>query len=85
MPAGTPIFRQWVLVLHNGVIVVDWGNGQYQDVDNGEFLKVSDSEISHPAQNTELEMLKRASRIFDYDAVQVWLMVLPERPAPGLD
>ena len=85
MPSGTPILRQWILVLHNGVIVVDWGDGQYQDVDSGEFLKIGESDISHTAQNDELEMLKRASRVDDYDAVQVWLMVLPERPIRGLD
>ena len=85
MPAGTPILRQWVLVLHNGVVVVDWGDGQFQDVFSGEFLKLGESDISHTAQNVELEMLKRASRVDDYDAVQVWLMALPDRSVHELD
>jgi hypothetical protein len=85
MPAGISILRQWVLVLHNGVIVVDWGDGQFQDVVSGEFLKIGESDISHTAQNGELEMLKRASRVDNYDAVQVWLMSLPDRPVHVLD
>jgi hypothetical protein len=85
MPSGTPILRQWILVLHNGVIVVDWGDGYYQDVDSGEFLKIGESDISRTVQTDELETLKRSSRINDYDEVQVWLNVLPERPIRGLD
>jgi hypothetical protein len=85
MPTGTPILRQWILVLRNGAIVVDWGDGHYQDVDTGEFLKIGEDEISHTAQNIELEMLKRTGRADNYDAVHVWLMVLPERPVRGLD
>jgi hypothetical protein len=85
MPAGTPVLRHWVLVLHNGTIVVDWGGGQSQDVFSGEFLSMSESEVSHSAQTDELEMLKRASRISHYDSHQVWFINLPERPVRIID
>ena len=85
MSAGTPILRQWILVLHSGVVVVDWGDGQYQDIYTGEFLRLGANEISHTAQNIELEMLKRTSRVDAYDAVQAWVMTLPERSADLLD
>jgi len=85
MPAGTPVLRHWVLVLHNGTIVVDWGDGQSQDVFSGEFRSLNEAEISHSAQVDELEMLKRASRISHYDSHQVWFINLPERPSRNID
>ena len=85
MPGGTPVQRQWILVLRNGVVVVDWGDGLYQDVDNGEFVQAERIEISHSAQNLDLEMLKRSSRINGYDANQAWFINLPERPAQLMD
>lgn len=85
MPAGTPVLRHWVLVLHNGTIVVDWGDGQSQDVFSGEFRSLNEVEISHSAQVDELEMLKRASRISHYDSQQVWFINLPERPSRNID
>jgi hypothetical protein len=85
MLAGTPIARQWILVLHNGVIVVDWGGGQGQDVYSGEFLTIGETDVSHTAQDDELEMLKRASLVSDFDGLQAWVIGLPERPARSLD
>ena len=85
MPAGIPILRQWILVLHNGVIVIDWGDGCFQDVDSGEFLKVTADAIGYPAQDVELEGLKRTSRVNGYDALQAWFTGLPERPVHLLD
>ena len=85
MPGGTPVLRQWVLVLRNGAVVVDWGDGVFQDVDDGEFVQVEQSEISHTAQNLDLEILKRSSRIQGFDATQAWFINLPERPAQLMD
>ena len=85
MPGGTPVQRQWILVLRNGVVVVDWGDGLYQDVDSGEFVQVERKEISHSAQNLDMEMLKRSSRINGYDENQAWFINLPERPAHLMD
>ena len=40
MSTGTPINRQWVIVLKDGNIVIDWGDGLYQDVRSGDFVNV---------------------------------------------
>ncbi len=85
MPGGTPVQRQWILILRNGVVVVDWGDGVFQDVDSGEFVQVEQAEISHSAQKIDLEMLKRSSRVYSYDANQAWFINLPERPARLMD
>ncbi len=85
MPGGTPVLRQWVLVLNDGTVVVDWGDGLYQDVDSGAFLTPAEPPLGHPAQNDDLEMLLRASLVSYYDSRQVWFINLPERPARTID
>jgi hypothetical protein len=85
MPAGTPVQRHWVVVLGNGSIVVDWGDGLFQDVYSGDFLQASESDFSRPVKNDELEMLRRAGRVDRYDSQQVWLINLPERPTRSID
>jgi hypothetical protein len=85
MPAGTPVYRQWVSVLNDGVIVVDWGNGLYQDVYSGDFLPSVESRIGSAVQNEDLEMLLRAGEVSHYDAQQVWFTNLPERPVKTID
>jgi hypothetical protein len=85
MPAGTPVHRHWVVMLTNGSIVIDWGDGLFQDVYSGEFLRLAEGQLSHPAQNEDLEMLKRAGRVDHYDSQQAWLINLPERPIRSMD
>jgi hypothetical protein len=85
VPGGTPVQRQWILILRNGVVVVDWGDGLFQDVDSGDFVQVERTEISHSAQNAELELMKRSGLVHGYDANQAWFINLPERPAPLMD
>ena len=62
MSGGTPVHRQWVLVLHNGEIVVDWGDGWVQSVYSGEFMQIDQTQTSLSVQNDDLEMLVRAGR-----------------------
>lgn len=85
MHAGTPIQRQWVLVLQDGLIVVDWGEGLFQDIYSGQFLQSLEGIISHTAQNDELEMLRRSGQVDHFDARQVWVTHLPERPVRLMD
>ncbi len=85
MAGGTPVNRQWVLILNDGTIVVDWGDGLIQDVFSGDFLPSTDAQLGHPVQNGDLEMLLRASRVSQYDAQQVWFINLPERPIHTMD
>lgn len=85
MPGGVPIDRQWIFVLRDGRPVLDWGDGLVQDLLNGEFVNFSKETISHPIQDDDLEMLKRAGRIERFNDRQVYVYSLPERPQPTLE
>lgn len=85
MSGGTPVHRQWVLVLHDGEIVVDWGDGQVQSVFSGEFVQASLAENGVSIRDDELKQLMRSNRVDHYDATQVWFTHLPERPARSID
>ncbi|MCA1955037.1 MAG: hypothetical protein LDL12_07795 [Anaerolinea sp.] len=85
MPAGTPFGRQWVLALRDGRVVLDWGNGLYQDTHSGEFLTLSEAQISHCLNDEELEWLKTTGRVSAYDGQTVYLVGLPDRPLRSID
>ncbi|MGD0006699.1 MAG: hypothetical protein ABSE06_20995 [Anaerolineaceae bacterium] len=76
---GVPVNRQWVLVTHSGAVIIDWGDETFQDVHSGDFIKVTEEEISHHIQNEELEVLKRAGKVAEYDAKVISFYNLPER------
>jgi hypothetical protein len=80
MAAGTPINRQWVLVLKDGNIVIDWGDGLFQDVRSGDFVTVSEKDFSHHVQNDDLDLLIRVGRVTSYTSLTVYFPSLPERP-----
>ncbi len=79
MPGGVAINRVWMLVLHNGCVIIDWGDGVFQDLLSGAFIESIDLCGSHPVSDNELAWLKRSSQIEDYDDQQVYLNALPER------
>jgi hypothetical protein len=85
MTVGTPIDRTWVVVMRDGTIVVDWGEGVYQDVHTGEFYKSTDAEVSHRVTNDELEWLKHIDRVSQYDSRTVHFYNLPERPQSTIE
>jgi hypothetical protein len=85
MNAGIPVHRHWVLVLRDGPIVVDWGDGLFQDLSSGEFLRGLEAKISHPAQNMELQILQRGGMVERFTDEEVWLVNLPERPIRLID
>ena len=39
MTSGTPVNRDWVYVLQDGTIVIEWEEGNLQDVQTGDFLR----------------------------------------------
>ena len=85
MPGGVPIDRQWIYVLRDGRTVLDWGDGSVQDLMNGDFIAFSMGMMSHPIQDADLEVLKRAGHIERYDDRQVYVFSLPERPKLTLE
>lgn len=82
---GTPINRQWVLCLKDGMIVVDWGDGLFQDIHTGQFLKVKEADISHHIRNEELDLLTHIGKVSAYTDTVIWFPNLPERPQKTID
>lgn len=85
MATGTPVNRQWVIVLKDGTIVIDWGDGLYQDVRSGDFLPVIEKEVSHHISNEELDWLTRIGRVSSYTRQAVNFHSLPERPQKTIE
>ena len=77
---GTPVNRHWVLVLQDGSIVIDWGDGLFQDVRSGDFLEVLEKDISHHVLNEELDWLVKIGRVGSFTSGTVNFHSLPERP-----
>lgn len=84
MKTGNAIGRQWLLILSDGRAVLDWGDQQYQDLLTGEFTRLPEVHVSHSAIDSDLEALKRAGLIANYDNTQVFLNSLPERNLKSL-
>jgi hypothetical protein len=80
---GTPVDREWVYALEDGRIVVEWGEGTLQDIQSGDFLRAG--EFGHELLNHELENLRTAGYIEDFDSRKVYLRPLPERKRTMLD
>jgi hypothetical protein len=80
MFGGVPVDRQYVLVLNNGLLVIDWGGNLFQDVQGGGFLECKEMEISHRALDSDLETLKRMGLVGAYDTRCVYFPNLPDRP-----
>ena len=85
MPNGTPINRQWIFVTRDGIVAIDWGNGYAQDIATGDFFPYSEAIYSHPADDTDLELLVRMGRVEKYDKRMAYVYALPERPQRTLD
>lgn len=84
MPVALPISRQWVTVLNNGTIVIDWGNNQFQDLVTGEFLTAVDLSGSHAIQDDVCTWLEKTGCIQGFDRDQLYISNLPQRPTDPL-
>lgn len=85
MPTGIPINRQWILALKDGSIVIDWGDGFFQDILTGDFVQGMDFESATHITDDELDLLRRAGRVESFDSRQVYVRNLPERPQKLMD
>lgn len=85
MSDGTPIEKQYIYVLKDGAFVVDWGDGQVQDLMTGEFRPYRESDFGHIVYDRELDILVRRGRVVDYDSRKVYLAPLPEGGRRMLD
>ena len=85
MPGGTAIDRQWIVVLEDGTPILDWDNGLGLNLLSGEYIRYQQGEYTRAIQDDELEMLKRAGRVSNYNHRQVFILGLPEAPIPPSD
>ena len=80
MTAGTPIDRQWLSVLSDGRVILEWGDGTGVDMATNEFVQLKPGQWSHAVQDDDLETLFRMGRIGGYDTHRVYVFSLPEQP-----
>ena len=85
MPSGIAIGRSWVVRMKDGVLAVDWGDGLFQDAISGEFLRATDSQVSHRALNSDLDWLCQIGAVESYDEHQAFFYNLPQRPIKTLE
>jgi len=82
MTTGLPVDRQWVLVMPNGDIVVDWGDQRLQDVHSGQFLSEYPPAEAVVIPDALLEILKAGGIVSAYNRRTVYFTYLPEHPTP---
>jgi hypothetical protein len=85
MTGGTPFAREFVLVLEDGRVVLDWGDGLYQEIGTGEFFLKPEDITSRRIENAELDLLKRAGQVQRFDRQEVYFINLAERPSKTID
>ncbi len=85
MASGNAINRTWVCQLVDGTPMIDWGNGQVQDILTGDYRPFDEGEFSHVATDRDLELLRRAGRVSAYTSRMVYLIALPEARRAILD
>lgn len=83
MSGGIAIGRQWVIVLSDGSVVMDWGNGLAVDLAKGEYIQYNERDLSHPVRDDELETLKKMGRVASYDQKIIYVVTMPELPPKG--
>jgi len=77
---GTPIGRNWVVIMRSGAVAIDWGDGLFQDAISGDFFNAVESEVSHRSNDSDLDWLKHVGRVDDYDSTNVYFVGLPDLP-----
>lgn len=82
---GTPVLKEFMYILKDGAMVVDWGEGQVQDMMTGDFMPLRESDIGHKMTDRDLDLLKKRGRVSSYDLRTVYLMPLPEGNRKTLD
>lgn len=76
--SGSAIPRHFLYVTDDGAFVVQLSEILIQDLLSGEFQDYSDDGFGHAITDYELNQLKAAGRVEDYNRNYVWLFSLPE-------
>ena len=75
---GVPYARHTLVVLTDGTPVIDWGEGSFQDILTGKFIKGSEANVGHTIIDEELVQLKMLGHVLRFDDAMVYLPPLPE-------
>lgn len=78
MADGTPVRREYLYVMNNGAFVIDWGDGQVQDLMTGEFSRAEDSDFGHVIYDAEMDILVRCRRVLEFNSQEAVIVPLPE-------
>ncbi len=82
--SGSPVPRYQIFVLGDGNYVVQWTETSVQDLLTGLFRDYKFREFGHRITDNELEHLKTAGVIEDFDQAYIWIYALPEDQRNGL-
>lgn len=75
---GSAVPRYQVFVLGDGTYVVQWTETSVQDVLSGAYREYQLQDFGHRITDQELDQLKSAGVIEDFDQAYVWIYALPE-------
>lgn len=78
VPSGSAVARHQVFVLSDGEVVVQWTETTVQEVLSGRYRSYSQTDFGHPISDYELEQLKLAAQIEQFNRQFVWLYAMPE-------
>jgi CheY-like chemotaxis protein len=67
-----------VFILADGAFVVQWGETQVQDLLSGRYRRYENHDFGHAITDYELNQLKSAGRVENFNRNYVWLYSLPE-------
>lgn len=85
MSSAVPVSRQWVIVLNNGNVVIDWGDSVFQDLISGNILTAVEQSGCHSILDEECDWLVKSGCIQKYDSTQIYVFGLPEQHKPFID
>lgn len=71
--------RSRVFVLLDGTFVVRWSENRIQELESGHYRHYEKRDFGAPITDYELNQLKAAGIVEDYNKETVWLKPLPER------
>ena len=77
--AAAAVPRHFVFALDDGTFVVQWGETRVQELLTGQYREIKDQEFGHYITDFELDRLKDAGRVEQYNRRYVWLFALPEQ------
>ena len=75
---GVPYARHTLVVLMDGTPVIDWGDGNFQDILTGRFIHGSEADVGHTLINEELVQLMMLGHVLRFDDAMAYLPPLPE-------